>query len=39
VKKTVRKPLLIAGLPLGFWLVALVGVVAAIGLAIKVFNR
>ena len=36
-KKPVRKPVEFAGLPLGFWLMALVGLVTAIGLAIKLF--
>jgi serine/threonine protein kinase len=39
VAKKARKPLQFAGLPLGFWLLALGGVVLAIGLAIAVFSK
>jgi hypothetical protein len=38
-KKPRRKPLEFAGLPLGFWLIAAVGLAIAIFLAVKILNR
>jgi serine/threonine protein kinase len=36
-KQAVKKPLEFAGLPLGFWIAAGIGVLVAIGLAVKLF--